>query len=94
VPLALYGEILDQAGRLRPKYSSSRLRVVPLNNLKFLAFRMGAAPWGTDVTLRRKVNDAIDRESMVDSLFRGQARVARSIVPQWEGKASQSESPR
>ena len=59
IPLALYGETLDQEGRLNPKYASSHLRTVPLNNLKFVAFRMGAAPWGTDATLRRKVYAAL-----------------------------------
>lgn len=84
VPLALYGEVLDQQGQLNQKYASSQLRVVPLNNLKFLAFRMGAAPWGTDAALRKKVYDAIDRAAIVTSLFRGKARVATGVVPQME----------
>jgi len=86
VPMALYREVLDQTGRLNAKYSGSQLRVVPLNNLKFLAFRMGAAPWGTDVFLRRKVGDAIDRAVIVTNLFRGQARAAYALIPQWEAE--------
>jgi ABC-type transport system substrate-binding protein len=86
VPLALYGEVLDAKGQLNAKYASSTLRVVPLNNLKFLAFHMGTAPWGTDATLRKKVNDAIDRTSIVTNLFRGNARAAMNVVPQMEGQ--------
>jgi ABC-type transport system substrate-binding protein len=86
VPLALYGEVLDPKGELSSKYASSRLRVVPLNNLKFLAFRMGTAPWGTDSMLRKKVYDGIDRSSIVTNLFRGKARVALGVVPQMEEK--------
>lgn len=86
VPLALYGEVLDAKGELSSKYASSQLRIVPLNNLKFLAFRMGAAPWGTDAALRKKVYDSIDRTAIATSLFRGKARPSLSVVPQWEGK--------
>jgi ABC-type transport system substrate-binding protein len=86
VPLALYGEVLDAKGQLNSKYASSTLRVVPLNNLKFLAFHMGTAPWGTDATLRKKVYDSIDRSSIVKNLFRGNARAAMSLVPQMEGQ--------
>lgn len=81
VPLALYNEVLDSNGKLRPKYSEYQLREVPLNNLKFVAFRMGKAPWGTDVELRRKVNSAVDRAVIVASLFRGHARPATTIIP-------------
>ncbi len=84
VPLALYNEILDTAGHLRPAYSKYRVSIVPLNNLKFLCFRMDVSPWGTDAGLRRKVSDSIDRTAIVTSLFRGQARTAYGIVPQWE----------
>jgi ABC-type transport system substrate-binding protein len=88
IPMALYGEVLDQNGRLKPKYASSQLRIVPLNNLKFLAFRMGVAPWGTDASLRRRVDQAIDRSAIVSNLFRGQARVAHGIIPQWEAASN------
>lgn len=81
VPLALFGEVLDAKGGLNPKYSTSQLRAAPLNNLKFLAFRMGVAPWGTDATLRKKVNESIDRGAIVTSLFRGNARAATSVIP-------------
>ena len=90
VPMALYGEVLDKDGRLNVKYTSSHLRVVPLNNLKFLAFRMGAGPWGTDVALRKKVYDSVDRPTIVTNLFRGQARAAWGVVPQWEDRGGQS----
>jgi ABC-type transport system substrate-binding protein len=88
IPMALYGEVLDQAGGLKPKYASSQLRIVPLNNLKFLAFRMGAAPWGTEAALRQRVDQAIDRSAIVSNLFRGQARAARGIIPQWEAESN------
>jgi len=90
VPMALYGEVLDRDGRLNPKYATSHLRVVPLNNLKFLAFRMGVGPWGTDVALRKKVYDSVDRPTIVTNLFRGQARAAWGVVPQWEDRGGQS----
>lgn len=86
VPLALYGEVLDAKGQLNTKYASSTLRVVPLNNLKFLAFHMGTAPWGTDAALRKKVYEGIDRASIVTNLFRGNARAAMGVVPQMEGQ--------
>lgn len=86
VPLALFGEVLDAKGQLNTKYASSKLRIVPLNNLKFLAFRMGTAPWGTDAALRKKVYESIDRSSIVTNLFRGDARVALGLVPQMEGQ--------
>jgi len=85
VPLALYGEVLDQAGQVKAKYSDYQFRAVPLNNLKFLAFRMGTGPWGTDAALRHKVYDSIDRGTIVTTLFRGKARVARGLIPQMEG---------
>ena len=85
VPLALYGEVLDQAGQVKAKYSEYQFRPVPLNNLKFLAFRMGIGPWGTDAALRHKVYDSIDRGTIVTTLFRGKARVARGLIPQMEG---------
>jgi len=81
LPLALYNEVLDQDGKLRPKYSAYELREVPLNNLKFVAFRMGNAPWGANVQLRHKVDEAINRDVIVKDLFRGHARSARSIIP-------------
>jgi hypothetical protein len=59
---------------------------VPLNNLKFIAFRMGSAPWGTDAALRKKVYQGIDRSSIVTNLCRGKARAALGVVPQMEGK--------
>lgn len=87
VPLALYGEVLDPTGHVKTKYVGYQFRVVPLNNLKFLAFRMGASPWGTtDAALRHKVYDSIGRDAMVTTLFRGQARAAHTIIPQMEQK--------
>lgn len=88
IPMALYGEVFDPAGQVQAKYSQYKLKVVPLNNLKFLAFRMGTSPWGAkDATLRKKVYDSIDRNSIVSALFRGKARVARAIIPQMEDNA-------
>jgi peptide/nickel transport system substrate-binding protein len=81
VPLALYNEVLDQDGKLRTKYAAYDLREVPLNNLKFLAFRIGKVPWGTETGLRRKVNQAINRDVIVSELFRGHAHSTVRIIP-------------
>lgn len=86
VPVGLYREVLDANGSLNAKYATSQLREVPLNNLKYLAFRMGSSPWGTDAALRKRVFDAIDRSGIASALFLGKARPATSIVPQFEGK--------
>jgi len=86
VPVGLYREVLDAKGALNAKYATSQLREVPLNNLKYLAFKMGTSPWGTDAALRRKVFDAIDRAGITSTLFVGKARPATSIVPQYEGR--------
>jgi ABC-type transport system substrate-binding protein len=86
VPVGLYREVLDANGALNAKYATSQLREVPLNNLKFLAFKMGTAPWGTDAALRKKVFDAIDRAGIASTLFLGKARPATSIVPQYQGR--------
>jgi ABC-type transport system substrate-binding protein len=81
VPLALYNEILDENGKVRSKYAGYEFREVPLNNLKFVAFKMSNAPWGTDVELRREVSQAINRDIIVKDLFRGHARASKTIIP-------------
>jgi ABC-type transport system substrate-binding protein len=81
VPLALYSEILDGNGNLKPAYKQYAFREVKLLNLKYLAFNMQAAPWGKSVELRRRVSEAIDRRAITDQLFRGKARVATSVIP-------------
>lgn len=81
VPLALYNEVLDENGKVRAKYAGYEFRETPLNNLKFIAFRMDKAPWGKDVELRREVSLAIDRDVIVKDLFRGHARTATNIIP-------------
>lgn len=82
VPLALYDAVLDSDGNVKSEWSDYEYREVKLNNLKFIAFNMESAPWGKDVNLRRKVDTVLDRNSIVKQLFKGKARVARSIVPQ------------
>ena len=77
----LFRSVLDENGKLRSKYAAYEFREVPLNNLKFLAFRMDNAPWGKEVDLRRKIDHAIDRDVIVRELFRSHARVAKTIIP-------------
>jgi ABC-type transport system substrate-binding protein len=81
IPLALYSEILDSSGNLKPAYKQYPFREVKLLNLKYLAFNMQAAPWGKSEDLRRRVSDAIDRQAITQQLFRGKARVATSVIP-------------
>jgi ABC-type transport system substrate-binding protein len=81
VPLALYSEILSPDGVLKDSYKQYPFREVKLLNLKFLAFNMQKAPWGNDLTLRRRVSDGIDRDAITRQLFRGRARVATSVIP-------------
>lgn len=81
VQLALYNEILDAQGSLKPNYSQYPMRAVKLYNLKYLAFNMQDDVWGKSEELRRRVSDAIDRNIMVEQLFRGKARVANIVVP-------------
>lgn len=81
VPLAVFPEILDGEGRVRATYRDYGYREVPLLNLKFLAFNMQQAPWGSSLDLRRRVLAAIDREGIARLLFRRKATVERSIMP-------------
>jgi ABC-type transport system substrate-binding protein len=81
VPLAIFPEILDGEGRVRATYRDYGYREVPLLNLKFLAFNMQQAPWGTSLDLRRRVLAAIDREGIARLLFRHKATVERSVMP-------------
>jgi len=81
VPLALYSEVLDAQGNLKPEYRQYPFREVKLLNLKYLAFNMQASPWGKSVELRRRVSDGIDRQAIVERLFRRKARIATSVIP-------------
>jgi ABC-type transport system substrate-binding protein len=81
VPLAMFPSVFDTAGALTADWKQYTVREVPLNNLKFIAFNMQASPWGSSAELRRRVEAAIDRDAIVRQLFRGKARIAKSIVP-------------
>ncbi len=81
VPLAVFPEILYGDGRLKPTYQQYGYRELKLLNLKFLAFNMRQAPWGTTLDLRRRVLAAIDRDGIARLLFRNKATVEKSIMP-------------
>lgn len=81
IPLALYGAILDKSGKLQAQWSNNELRVVALGNLKFVAFNLSPSGSGPDKALRERIGAVINRNEMVDRLFRGQARVATSVLP-------------
>jgi ABC-type transport system substrate-binding protein len=80
-PVALYSNVFDNKGNLNKAWKHYTLREVPLSNLKFVAFNMEKSPWGTDPALRARVSAAIDREAMAQRLFKGKARIARSVIP-------------
>lgn len=80
-PLALFSNVFDNTGGLNRAWRRYAFREVPLNNLKFLAFNMEKSPWGTDPALRARVSAAIDREAIAQRLFKGKARIARSVIP-------------
>jgi ABC-type transport system substrate-binding protein len=82
IPLALYDAVLDAAGQPKTQWKEYEFRAIRLNNLKFIAFNMAAGPWGKEVALRRSVDEAVDRGSIVRQLFRGHARPATSMVPE------------
>lgn len=81
VPLALFPAVLDQAGALLPRWSSSSLRVVKLNNLKFIAFNVSGGDQSTELAFRKRIAAAINRDGIVRKLFRGHARAATSVIP-------------
>jgi ABC-type transport system substrate-binding protein len=81
VPLAVFPEMLYGDGRLKPAYQQYGYRELKLLNLKFLAFNMSRAPWGTSLDLRQRVLAAIDRDGIARLLFRGKATVEKSIMP-------------
>lgn len=81
VPLASFPAVLDATGALLARWSGSRLRVVKLNNLKFIAFNVSGNDRTTELAFRREVAAAIDREEIVRSLFRGHAQAATSVIP-------------
>ncbi|HLH07835.1 MAG TPA: ABC transporter substrate-binding protein [Terriglobales bacterium] len=81
VPLALFSDVFELDGRVKPAWHEYQLHEVKLNNLKFLAFNMQKGPWGNDLGLRRRVDEAINRDLLVKQLFRGKARPAYSVIP-------------
>lgn len=82
VPLSLYDQILDAEGQLQARYrDKAMLRETPLNNLKFITFNMESAPWGASHELRQMLSKHIDREKLVNALFKGKARAAYSVIP-------------
>jgi peptide/nickel transport system substrate-binding protein len=81
IPVALFGAVFGSDGKLQARWSDDMLRETPLNDLKFIAFRMGTPPWGTREELRQKVSRSIDRDAIVRDLFRGHARAAHSVIP-------------
>lgn len=81
VPLPLFDAVLNAQGGLKPEWKDHRFREVKLNNLKYLGFNMGAKPWGESVELRRRVEQALNRQEIVRELFKGKARVTTSIIP-------------
>lgn len=81
LPLASFPAVLDPAGALLPRWSGSTLRVVKLNNLKFIAFNVSGNDQSTDLAFRKKIAAAINRDEIVRKLFRGHARAATSVIP-------------
>ena len=81
LPLALYDSVLDAQGQVRPDWHDYECREIGLNNLKFLDFSAKSAGWVTNAALRRQVDEALDRRAIVQELFKGKARVQRSVVP-------------
>jgi len=81
VPIALFREVFDVDGSLKPEWKKDIYREVLLPNLKFIAFNMEKPPWGTNLELRQRISDSIDREAIVRGIFRGKARPARSVMP-------------
>lgn len=81
VPLPLFDAVMDKDGNVLAKWADHRFREVKLNNLKFVGFNMLSKTWGGDPKWRQKVSDAIDRDEIVRTLFKGKARAAKSIVP-------------
>lgn len=81
VPLASFPAVLDPAGGLLPRWSGSSLRVVKLNNLKFIAFNVSGGDQSTDLAFRKRIAAAVNRDEIVRKLFRGHARAATSVIP-------------
>jgi ABC-type transport system substrate-binding protein len=81
VPLAAFPSVFGLDGKAAADWRGYELRERPLNNLKLIAFNMERAPWGTDAALRRRVRDAIDRDTIVRQLLRGKGRPASTVIP-------------
>lgn len=81
VPLALFNEIFDEKGNIKSEWKSYEYREVKLNNLKMLVFNMQKDNKGLNLQRRQAIAAAIDRQAIVNQLFRGKARPATSIIP-------------
>ena len=81
VPLSLFTQIYDPQGKVKSKWSKYGYREVKLNNLKYLFFSMENSPWGEQVELREKVSEAIDRQAIIEWVFKGRAREATTVIP-------------
>lgn len=81
VPLALFSQVFDNNGNLKDEWKSYEYREVKLNNLKMLVFNMQKDGQGLDLQRRKAIAAAIDRQAIVQQLFRGKARPATSIIP-------------
>jgi ABC-type transport system substrate-binding protein len=82
VPLPLYESVLGASGEIKPEWKASEFREVRLNNLKFIAFNMEDDSWGKSPDLRRRVYAAINRDEIVQNLFKGKARPTKGIIPE------------
>ena len=81
VPLSLFTQIYDPQGKVKSKWSKYGYREVKLNNLKYLFFSMENSPWGEQVKLRKKISEAIDRQAIIEWIFKGRAREATTVIP-------------
>ena len=81
VPLALFSQVFDNEGNLRDEWKQYEYREVKLNNLKMLVFNMQRDSQGLDLRRRQAIAAAIDRQAIVQQLFKGKARPATSIIP-------------
>ena len=67
---------------MKAEWQSHHFREVKLNNLKFLAFNMQSGAWTGSPELRHRVEQALNRDEIVQQLFKGKARATRSIIPE------------
>lgn len=81
LPVALYTDVFEKDGTVKPEWRDYIHREVKLNNLKFICFNMESRPWGAQQQLRARVAEALDRQAIVRDLFRGKATAETSIIP-------------